>query len=163
MLRNLTARACAAAAIACVMLLPPAVGAEPAGRTSAQAQRGRYLVLIAGCNDCHTAGYAQTGGKVPEQDWLAGDSIGWNGPWGTTYAINLRLFVKDMTAAQWLATVRSTVSRPPMPSIALRTMTDDDLLGIYHYIRSLGPAGKAAPAYLPPGSKPATPVVRFPE
>ena len=32
----------------------------------AQVQRGRYLVKIAGCNDCHTPGYAMSGGKVPE-------------------------------------------------------------------------------------------------
>ena len=32
--------------------------------------RGRYIAQIAGCNDCHTAGYAPSGGKVPEKDWL---------------------------------------------------------------------------------------------
>ena len=34
--------------------------------------RGRYIAKIAGCNDCHTAGYALSGGKVPEKDWLHG-------------------------------------------------------------------------------------------
>ncbi|MEJ2396973.1 MAG: cytochrome C, partial [Gammaproteobacteria bacterium] len=29
-------------------------------------ERGRYLVRIGGCNDCHTAGYAESGGKTPE-------------------------------------------------------------------------------------------------
>ena len=58
----------------------------------AQIKRGRYVVMIGGCNDCHTAGYAPSGGKVPEKDWLLGDALGWNGPWGsTTYATNLRL------------------------------------------------------------------------
>ncbi|MGE0582716.1 MAG: cytochrome C [Steroidobacteraceae bacterium] len=136
--------------------------ASNADRSAEQVRRGRYLVQIAGCNDCHTAGYAQGGGKVPEKDWLTGDSLGWSGPWGTTYGINLRLFVKDMTASQWLAVTRTTVARPPMPSPALHAMTDDDLLGIYQFIRSLGPAGKPAPAFLPPGNPPTTPVVRFP-
>ena len=147
-----------------------AIGAEPAGvaatqadRTAEHVRRGRYLVLITGCNDCHTAGYAQSGGKLPEKDWVTGDGLGWSGPWGTTYAINLRLYVKDMTAAQWLATARARMARPPMPSSALQAMTDDDLAGIYYFLRSLGPAGKMAPAYVPPGGKPATPVVRFPE
>ena len=49
--------------------------------------RGRYLVKIAGCNDCHTRGYAETAGKVPEKQWLTGDQLGWRGPWGTTYEI----------------------------------------------------------------------------
>ena len=37
--------------------------------------RGKYLVQIGGCNDCHTPGYAATGGKVPEKDWLVGDQL----------------------------------------------------------------------------------------
>jgi uncharacterized membrane protein len=28
-----------------------------AGAQQAQAERGKYLVSIAGCNDCHTPGY----------------------------------------------------------------------------------------------------------
>ena len=38
--------------------------------------RGRYLVMTSGCNDCHTAGYGPSGGKVPEAQWLTGDSLG---------------------------------------------------------------------------------------
>ena len=57
--------------------------------------RGKYLVTIGGCNDCHTAGYAMTNGKVPEKDWLAGDRLGWRGPWGTTYAVNLRQYMQS--------------------------------------------------------------------
>lgn len=153
--------ACLAAAVGAVSA---SAWAQQKGekKMSADAQRGRYLVQITGCNDCHTAGYAQSGGKLPEKDWLTGDSIGWNGPWGTTYAINLRLFIKDMTAAQWLAVARTTTGRPPMPSPALQAMTDADLLSIYHFIRTLGPAGQPAPDYVPPGGQPVTPVVRFP-
>ena len=55
--------------------------------------RGRYLIAIAGCNDCHTPNYPQSGGKTPEKDWLTGDALGWRGPWGTTYAPNLRLSI----------------------------------------------------------------------
>lgn len=55
-------------------------------------ERGRYLAKIGGCNDCHTPGYGLSGGQVPEAQWLVGDQLGWNGPWGTTYPSNLRLF-----------------------------------------------------------------------
>lgn len=47
-------------------------------------ERGRYLVKTSGCNDCHTAGYAESGGNVPEKEWLSGNQLGWCGPWGTT-------------------------------------------------------------------------------
>jgi hypothetical protein len=28
--------------------------------------RARYVIKIAGCNDCHTTGYAEAAGKIPE-------------------------------------------------------------------------------------------------
>jgi mono/diheme cytochrome c family protein len=55
-------------------------------------ERGRYLVRITGCNDCHTEGYAEAGGEVPEEQWLKGSALGWRGPWGTTYGTNLRIY-----------------------------------------------------------------------
>jgi mono/diheme cytochrome c family protein len=124
--------------------------------------RGKYLVQIAGCNDCHTPGYAQSGGQVEESKWLTGDALGWRGPWGTTYAPNLRLTVKDATPEQFLALARSPL-RPPMPWFALRDMRDADVKAIYAYLKHLGPAGQPAPAYLPPDRDPAGPFVRFPD
>jgi hypothetical protein len=43
-------------------------------------KRGRYVIKIAGCNDCHIVGYAEMAGKIPEQNWFKGDTIGWRGP-----------------------------------------------------------------------------------
>jgi mono/diheme cytochrome c family protein len=123
--------------------------------------RGRYVVRTAGCNDCHTPGYAAVGGNVEERRWLIGDSLGYQGAWGTTYPINLRLFLQTITEDQWLIIARAP-SRPPMPWFALRDMTDEDLIAVYHYVRSLGGAGELAPEYLPPGKTAATPVVMFP-
>lgn len=40
-------------------------------------------------------------------------------------------------------------------------MSDEDLLAIYDFIRSLGVAGEAMPAALPPGSVPTTPYINF--
>jgi hypothetical protein len=147
-------------AIAALVLL----AATPAfaQQTDPQINRGRYLIKIGGCNDCHTAGYAPTGGKVPEAQWLTGDILGFNGPWGTTYPTNLRLYFQDMTEAEWLKKGRSLSTRPPMPWFNVRAMSASDLRAMYRYVRSLGPAGKPAPAYLPPDKTPPEPVVRFP-
>ncbi|MBU6404828.1 MAG: cytochrome C [Proteobacteria bacterium] len=125
-------------------------------------ERGRYLVKISGCNDCHTPGYAQRDGQVPERDWLTGDSLGWSGPWGTTYASNLRLKLAALSEAQWLHLARTARYRPPMPWFNLHAMSEGDLRAVYRYVRHLGPAGVAAPAYVPPGGAVATAVVRFP-
>ena len=60
--------------------------------------RGRYLVVVSGCNDCHTPGYMENGGpKLPEKDWLTGVQVGYQGPWGTTYPSNLRLVINGMS------------------------------------------------------------------
>ena len=58
--------------------------AVAAGKSDPMTARGKYVVTIGGCNDCHTPGYAEKEGKVPEKDWLTGDILGWRGPWGTT-------------------------------------------------------------------------------
>lgn len=49
-----------------------------------------------------------------------------------------------------------------MPWFNVRAMTDADLRALYRYVRHLGPAGKPAPAYLPPDQAPGAPVVEFP-
>jgi mono/diheme cytochrome c family protein len=125
-------------------------------------ERGRYLARTSGCNDCHTPGYAQSGGNVPEKDWLTGDKVGWSGPWGTTYAPNLRLSLAKMSEQQWVEFAHKTQLRPPMPWFALRDMTNDDLRAIYKFVKHLGPGGEPAPAYMPPGKVPAGPAVKFP-
>ena len=130
---------------------------------STSLDRGRYLVKIAGCNDCHTPGYIQAGGKVPENQWLTGDRLGWRGPWGTTYPSNLRLYMQTLPEDQWVETAKTAEFRPPMPWFALHDMTPQDLRAIYRFIGSLGPAGKPAPAFVPPGQEPEGPYVLFPE
>ena len=124
--------------------------------------RGRYVVKIAGCNDCHTPGYAQTGGSVPEKDWLTGDQLGWRGEWGTTYAVNLRLFINSLTQDQWVQVAKGMQTRPPMPWWILHDMNQEDLKALYAYVKWLGPAGEAAPGYVPPETEPVGPVVQFP-
>ena len=124
--------------------------------------RGRYLVKIAGCNDCHTPGYAEKAGKVPETQWLTGDQLGWRGPWGTTYAVNLRLYMQNFSEDQWVKEAKTVQSRPPMPWFTLREMTEQDLRAIYKLIRYLGPAGEPAPAFVPPGQEPKGPYALFP-
>ena len=90
-------------------------------------ERGRYIAKIAGCNDCHTPKYLMSDGDVPESQWLSGDNFGWNGPWGTTYGSNLRLFVSKLSEDEWVAEARTLKRRPPMPWFNLNAMAEDDL------------------------------------
>lgn len=122
---------------------------------------GRKLVLIGGCNDCHTPGWTAHGGHAPKRALLTGDGLVWHGPWGTTYPINLRLLAQSISVGQWLHLVRTTKSRPPMPWWAFRAMSNRGIADIYYYIHSLGPAGKHVSADLPPGILPKPPYMQL--
>ena len=149
-----------AVAILALAFAAGGAAAADARQDSASVARGRYLVTVSGCNDCHTPGGMEKGPAVPEVQWLTGLPVGFQGPWGTTYPSNLRLVLGAMTEAQWLQHARQE-RLPPMPWFNLRAMTDADLKAIYAFVRSLGPAGVAAPAYVAPGGKVTTPYFVF--
>ncbi|MGH8519085.1 MAG: cytochrome C [Panacagrimonas sp.] len=124
-------------------------GSVPVSQT--ELERGRYLVRVGGCNDCHTAGYVADYGGVPEQDWLLGDDTAFVGRWGTAFATNLRLTMLGYNDEQWLAKVRTLETSAPMPTERLRSMSDADLKAVLRYVQWLGPKGEPAPQPLPPG------------
>jgi mono/diheme cytochrome c family protein len=147
----------------------PAVAAEKPAKSSAKVapqtdiERGRYLVEIMGCNDCHTPGFLLQGSKIPQNDWLTGGMLGWRGPWGTTYPANLRLYFQEITEGQWVQVAREIQRRPPMPYYSLNKLAEADVRAMYKFIRSLGPAGKPAPKFVPPDKVPPEPYVQFPD
>ena len=156
---NTPGRTALAVLIATFVVSPVAI-ADDTRDDAAAVARGKYIVTVSGCNDCHTPGGMEKGPAVPEHDWLTGLPVGFQGPWGTTYASNLRLVINGMTEAQWLTHARQP-RMPPMPWFNLKEMTDADLKAIYAYVRSLGSAGQPTPTYVAPGGKVATPYLVF--
>jgi len=142
-------------------VLPIALGYQGT-RGAQQIERGRYMVEVGGCNDCHTAGYAEDGGKAAESERLKGDILGYRGPWGTTYPTNLRLSIGKMSEDQWLKYAKDLMTRPPMPWFNVRAMSEPDLRAVYQYIKSLGGGGQEAPKFLPPNQAPKQPYVQWP-
>lgn len=152
-------------------LLLQSCGAESQSETAASAQEqphvaaanpveaGRYFVTVAGCNDCHTKGYLQKQGDVPEQDWLTGNPVGWRGPWGTTYASNLRLYADTISADRWVEVLHTRTAMPPMPWMNVNEISEQDARAIYAYLKQLGPKGKPMPENVPPGEEPKTPYI----
>lgn len=123
---------------------------------------GEYLTVLGGCNDCHTVGWAESNGNVASADRLAGNPVGYKGPWGTTYAANLRLVAQHIPQDRWVSMLKTAMGghgQPPMPWMNTRNMSDQDLGAMYTYIRSLGPKGERTPRSLPPGQTPKTPYV----
>ena len=144
-----------------LLLIAGAVLSSSALAQQPDIARGRYIAIIGGCNDCHTAGYPQKSGQIPESEWMLGNPVGFRGPWGTSYPTNLRLNLSKMTEAQWVAYAQKLQVRPPMPWFNLNKMNEADLRAFYHFVKSLGAAGKPAPDALPPNAEPKTPFVVF--
>jgi mono/diheme cytochrome c family protein len=90
----------------------PAAAGDPA--PDARVQRGRYLVTLGGCNDCHTplkmgpngpeldlarklSGHPEAmvmppAPRLPPGPWMAtvgATMTAWSGPWGTSFTANL--------------------------------------------------------------------------
>jgi len=157
--RAIVAAAAVLGAFACS---PPEKEAAAAGKpyvlAASELAAGRHLSIVGGCNDCHTEGYAQSGGNVPESEWLKGSHHGNYGPWGTSYAANLRLVAAGMSAEEWVTMLHTREDGlPPMPWSIVREYDARDLRALHTFILSLGEPGEPTPTALPPGTIPQTP------
>jgi mono/diheme cytochrome c family protein len=172
----------AAAVVAAMFSVSSPASAQQA---NAAVERGRYLVRITGCHDCHSP---KVQGMTPNLDLaLSGrpastplptetktevhaslDLTAWTGPWGFSVASNLTPepttgIGTRYTEANFIATMRTgkkpngTPIMPPMPSDVYQNMTDDDLKAIFAYLRTLKPIKNAVLAglKLPAVAKPA--------
>ncbi len=136
--------------------------ASAAMAADAEIMRGKYLIEIGGCNDCHTTGYAPSGGAVPEEQWLLGDPLGYRGGWGTTYPINLRTYMDKLSETEWLSKAKTLKTRPPMPWWVINRMTEEDLSAVYAYITHLPVVESNVPEYVAPGEQPQGPYIQWP-
>jgi cytochrome c553 len=158
-----------AAAVACGLAALTGCSEKPAAKAEATVaegphvvaanpvEAGRYLALVGGCNDCHTPGYNQSGGTTPEADRLTGNPVGYRGPWGVSYASNLRLLTHSLTEDGWVKLLKDGRSLPPMPTANVSKMSEADLRALYQYVKSLGPKGDPEAENLPPGVEPKGP------
>jgi hypothetical protein len=133
--------------------------ANGATASEVSVERGLRVSIVSGCHDCHTQGYRESDGNVKQEKSLKGSGLGWRGPWGTTYATNLRLTVEHLSEDGFVLFLSNLKTLPPMPWYRVRTMEKDDLRSLYRYIKSLGEAGKQAPSAIGPDAEPMTPYV----
>lgn len=95
-------------------LVAPVRPAPDGAAPDPKVERGRYLVTIGGCNDCHTPWHVTPDGpepdwsrmlsghpqalemppapKLPDGPWvgsMAGTNTAWAGPWGVSFTANL--------------------------------------------------------------------------
>ncbi len=124
------------------------------GGASAQdvsVEYGAHIAVIGGCHDCHTVGYNETNGQVDPNVALMGSDAGFEGPWGKTYAKNLRLTLEHMSEDDWVTFSDTFETLPPMPWFNVHAFTDVEARSLYQYIKSLpGGLGDPAPDATPP-------------
>jgi hypothetical protein len=122
-------------------------------------ERGLKVSIVGGCHDCHTEGYGASEGKIDPEKALKGDRIGWRGPWGTTYALSLRISAQPLTEDGFVRYLSPLKSLPPTPWFNVRAMDELDMRSLYRCIESLGDPGPQAPAAVNSDIEPRTPYV----
>jgi mono/diheme cytochrome c family protein len=131
-------------------------------------ERGRYLVTLGGCHDCHTPGYFL--GKPDEKRFLGGSDVGFLIPGvGTVVGPNLtsdRETGLGSWSAEEIVTALQTGVRPDgrelspvMPWPALAKLKKDDAYAIAAYLKTLPPISNAVPGPFGPGEKQVIPVL----
>lgn len=155
-------------AVSLSVLLPLVIPSD-AKAEDASVARGRYLVQIGGCNDCHTPGYFL--GKPDQARFLGGSDVGLEVPGlGTFYGPNLTPDV-DTGLGSWsegdiVAALRTGVTpegralAPVMPWPNLAALTDEDAGAIAAYLKSLPPVANEVPGPLAPGEAASTFVMK---
>ena len=144
-------------------------------------ERGKYLVGITGCHDCHSpkiagmkpdpdrilSGRPQTTkvpSSTPGEVHASEDLTAWYGGWGPSVASNLTPdpatgIGMRYTEAKFIQTMRTgkkpegVALLPPMPVDVYVNMKDDDLKAIYAYLKTIKPIRNAVRQGLTPAKK----------
>lgn len=153
--------ACAALAMLSCSSPRTANQSTAAADPAAKIARGRYLVAVTGCGDCHTPGAFY---GVPDTTRrLSGSELGWQGPWGVTYARNLTpdqaTGIGAWSEADIVKALRTgqrpdaSPLLPPMPWPDIALMTDEDIHSVAAYLKTIPAVTHEVPKVVPPGKK----------
>jgi mono/diheme cytochrome c family protein len=145
-----------------------------------QVERGRYLVTLGVCHDCHTpkgpdgrprldrflSGHPEGDPPVPAVQGIASMALtltSFSGPWGTSFTRNLTpdnsTGLGRWSEQDFIKVLRTGIRlngeplRPPMPWEWYSQLTDDDLKAIFAYLRTIPPISNEVPEDLPPPSQ----------
>jgi mono/diheme cytochrome c family protein len=149
------------AAVAAGVLVSCNPNGNGTGAADLKLARGRHLLMVSGCNDCHTPGTLY--GMPDTTRFLAGSELGWRGPWGVTYASNLTpdlvTGLGDWTEDQIVTGIRTgrdphnNPILPPMPWQSYASFSDEDAYAIAAALKSIPAIKHQEPPRLAPDSK----------
>jgi mono/diheme cytochrome c family protein len=162
---RLSIRLCMAAALTLTLAAGPVWAAD-----NDAVQRGKYLVSLGGCQDCHTPGHFF--GKRDPTRVLGGSEVGFALPGlGVFYGPNLTPDKETGLGAwseQQIATAITTGMRPDgrqlapiMPWRDFANLSRADALAIAAFLKSLPPVRNKVPGPFGPNEKPTSFVMKI--
>ena len=132
--------------------------AGPAAADDAKIARGRYLVSIAGCSDCHTPGGML--GSPDMKRYLGGSDVGFSIPGqgvfvGQNLTPDAETGIDKWTSEQIVTAIRK--GKTPdgrelsgvMPYNSFANLTDEDAFAIAAFLKSLPPVNNKVVSYKP--------------
>ena len=139
-----------------------AAGLLTAAYADSQADRGKYLVTLGLCNDCHTPGYFF--GKADMAQFLGGSDVAFEIPGLGAFAGRNITPDKETGIGNWtleqIVIALQTGKRPDgrilapiMPWHAFAKLTADDAMAIAAFLQSLNPVSNPLPGPFKPGEK----------
>ena len=149
--------------LACITATGPTLAADVGeSKHSAQVARGKYLVTLGGCTDCHTPG-TFTKSKPDMDKFLAGSDFAFNlGPAGLVAPRNITPD-KETGLGNWtddqIFKALTTGVRPDgrtlsvMPWPAYHELTKSDAMTIVAYLRTIKPVHNEIPGPYGPNDK----------
>lgn len=150
------------------LLVSGAMLSAPCGQANAadqQVERGKYLVTVISCSDCHTPGTFL--GKPDMTRYLGGSDVGFEVPGlGVFYGANLTpdketglgSWTKEQiaTAIRTGKTPDGRILAPSMPWESFKHLTDSDALAIAAYLKTLPPIQNKVPGPFGTSEKPSS-------
>ena len=149
------------ALVGALFVVAAGLGARPSAAED-QVARGKYLVTIMGCGDCHTPGALL--GKPDMAHMLSGSDVGFEIPGlgvfvGRNLTPDKETGLGNWTAAE-IATAFTTGKRPDgrilspaMPWENFKTLKPEDAQAIAAFLKSLSPVHRAIPGPFGPTEK----------
>jgi mono/diheme cytochrome c family protein len=142
---------------AALLTIPVAASAET------QVERGKYLVIVGGCSDCHTPGHFL--GHPDMTKYLGGSDVGFAIPGAGVFVGRNLTPDKETGLGDWsigeIVTAITAGKRPDgrvlapiMPWPALAQLTKSDAEAIAAYLKSLPPVSNEVPGPFGPGETP---------
>jgi mono/diheme cytochrome c family protein len=156
------ASTCIALAAAAVATVAAAATLLPKARAESPVERGKYLVVVASCNDCHTPGFFL--GNPDKAKYLGGSDVGFEIPGlgvfpGRNITPDKETGIGNWTTDQ-IVTALMTGKRPDgrmlapiMPYPSFVNLTKEDATAIAAYLQSVPPVKNVVAGPFQPGEK----------